>query len=348
MSLVQVITTDPSLSSLTYPTNLRKGNTLVHVMATSGNTSIFTPNGFTNVPIIGNHVFRGDASSYVTGTTFTLTFNGYTTAAIPGLTFTKASLTAALEALPSIGANNVNVFPSSSGGDFYLEMVNALGGTSFTGALTASVSGGGTLSITNESAGGQEGSLRLSTTATGGYGVGNLYINKRTVDGTESGTLSVSQYAVVYELSNDILTPMFYRGLDFRTAASSPYSFGPLKTISSGLDFIAIASQWAASSETSYPASLQFNTSTNTMPTGYTTRLFGEVTQNVTSRFSNSPLPGYTYDRNMTFLSLADRYRTSLGTIAGGTYNAQAELDPGLARIIIPEKTDFVGWGTGV
>lgn len=96
-------------------------------------------------------------------TSFTLTWNGQTTASIAAAA-TAAQVQSALEALSNIGAGNVAV-TGNAGGPYTVTFQGALAGTDVA-AMTATPTGGtGTVTIATATAGGTEGGGGLDVAA---------------------------------------------------------------------------------------------------------------------------------------------------------------------------------------
>lgn len=88
-------------------------------------------------------------------TSFTVTWNGQTTASIAAAA-TAAQVQAALEALSNIGAGNV-VVTGNAGGPYTVTFQGALAGTDVAAMTTTPTGGTGTVTVATPTAGGTEG-----------------------------------------------------------------------------------------------------------------------------------------------------------------------------------------------
>lgn len=139
--------------------------------------SVHYPNGYipsgtnlariTATGLYGPYTVTNEAQVLTVGgsglTSFTVTFGGQTTAAIPAAA-TAAQVQSALEALSTIGAGNV-VVTGNAGGPWTLTFQGALAGTDVAQVTTTPTGGTGTVTPTTGTAGGTEGSGGLEVCA---------------------------------------------------------------------------------------------------------------------------------------------------------------------------------------
>lgn len=122
-------------------------------------------------------------------TSFTVTFGGQTTAAIPAAA-TAAQVQSALEALSTIGAGNV-VVTGNAGGPWTITFVGALAGVDQAQVTTTPTGGTGTVTPSTTTAGGTEGSGGLEVCA------GHLYSSVK-VPNTADTTKDVAGALLVH------------------------------------------------------------------------------------------------------------------------------------------------------
>lgn len=150
-----------------------------------------------------------------TGGTFTVTFGGQTTSGV-AYNATAATLQTALQALSSIGANNVTV-TGSAGGPYTLTFVNALGKTDVA-QITASAAGltGGMPTITP------------ATTTAGSAGTAGTFkkVDSASTDGSQS-----ARALLMYNCSTDSSGNITIEGEWAQTYPTAPvYISGMFRT----------------------------------------------------------------------------------------------------------------------